>query len=142
MLTQRYPVGKPRAYMRDAPKPTKKQRRIAIGGSYAIEAHLRDDIKSALNDESDLTGMDSRAYRWNGHIVFADPTGGDAVGVAPREWSLPEQASLRKREAAVRQAILLICQLRDYIGVHPSQFLRPATGIDGGRYDSNFPGGW
>jgi hypothetical protein len=116
---------------------------IAIGGSYAIETHLRGDLKSALDDESDSAATDFRSDRWNGQIIFTDPAEDASTVAGLEEWSLPEQRSLQQREPAVRQVISLINQLRDSIGVRPSDYLeRAAAAIDGDRFVPDFPGGW
>jgi hypothetical protein len=115
---------------------------ISIGGSYAIEMHLRDDLKSALDSESGLATADYRDHRWNGQIIFADPAEGASAVTGPEEWSLPEQQSLQRREPAVRQVISLIDQLRNNIGVRRSDYLESAVAIDGDRFDPDFPGGW
>ena len=116
---------------------------IAIGGSYAIETHLRGDLKSALDDESDSATADSSSDQWDGRIIFADPAEDSSSVTGLEEWSLPDQRFLQQREPAVRQAISLINQLRDSIGVRPSNYLdRADTTIGGDRFAPDFPGGW
>lgn len=116
---------------------------VAIGGSYAIETHLRGDLESALNDESELTTVDFRHDRWNGEIVFADPAEDTSSVTGPEEWILPGRRSLQEREPAVRQVVSLIDQLRGQIGVNRSNYLeRAAVSIDGDQFVADFPGGW
>jgi hypothetical protein len=103
----------------------------SIGGSYAIEAHLRDDIKAALDPE---------ISNWTGGIIFAAPPG--AAGVADR-WELPDQSVLHQRAHAVSEVILLIDQLREQAGLMRSSRLAAVTDQDPDRGDRQpVPGDW
>jgi hypothetical protein len=105
----------------------------AVGGTYAVEVRLRDDIKAALDEGED----------WTGQILFADPPESQPVTATRPEWSLPDQATLQEREAAVREVISLINQLRDQAEVPRSQQLRSvaAHGTQNSTDVAN-PGDW
>lgn len=104
---------------------------VAVGGTYAIEVHLRDDLKAALDGDENS---------WDGQVVFADPPESALVGTSPQEWTLPDQLTLRQRAPAVREVILLINQLRDQAELPRSELLLSAAEPD----DNHFaiPGGW
>lgn len=105
----------------------------AVGGTYAIETHLRDDLKNAL-------GSDSAA--WNGQILFANPTESELGPLEQREWAVPEQSTLTRRAASVREVILTINQLRQRAELSRSDRLQ-GVGPDGGdNADLSIPGGW
>ena len=105
----------------------------AVGGSYAIEMHLRDDIKIALNDDENA---------WNGEIVFADPPESAPAGVSRAEWTLPDQSVLQERTAAVREVILLINQLRNQADLPRSEKLHSTAMSDDGDTSLPIPGDW
>jgi hypothetical protein len=111
---------------------------VAIGGSYAIETHLRNDLKTALDEPSG----DEVTHAWNGEIVFTVPAEPGFAENDRTEWSLPDQKTLKQREASVRQVILLINQLRNEIGVHRSPYLERATAANTAEFDPEFPGAW
>jgi hypothetical protein len=108
---------------------------VAIGGTYAIEAHLRDDLKEALDE----------GENWNGQVIFADPPESLPATAARPEWELPDQATLQQREAAVRSVILLINQLRDQAELPRSEQLRSVSSR-GAENDADpdltIPGDW
>jgi hypothetical protein len=112
---------------------------VAIGGSYAIETHLRDDLRAALEESPD---QEFTPQDWNGQIVFALPADSSFVVSGRTEWSLPDQKTLEQREAPVRRVILLINQLRNEIGIHRSDYLELATDAGLADFDPEFPGGW
>jgi hypothetical protein len=107
----------------------------AVGGTYAIEVHLRDDIKEALDE----------GENWNGQVIFVDPPESQPVTAVRPDWELPDQATLRQREAAVRDVISLINHLRDQAGLPRSERLRSVS-ADGVESDSDpkltIPGDW
>lgn len=106
----------------------------AVGGTYAIEMRLRNDIKAALDDEE---------ATWGGEIVFADPPESELSGTTPREWTLPDQSTLQQREAVVREVILRINQLREQAELPRNERLysvRPPE--DGSSADFDMPGDW
>jgi hypothetical protein len=108
---------------------------IAIGGSYAIEVHLRDDLK-ASSDEDLLP--------WNGQVVFANPPESALVTTEGHEWTLPDQSTLQQREAAVRQVVSLINQIREVAELPRSETLHTVTASndDDSSTDLSIPGGW
>lgn len=106
---------------------------VAVGGTYAIEVRLRDDLKAAL---------DSDESSWDGQVVFADPPESAIAGTSPQEWILPDQSTLQQRAPAVREVILLINQLREQAELPRSERLHSATGPDGGNNDLAIPGDW
>jgi hypothetical protein len=111
---------------------------VAIGGSYAIETHLRQDLKTALGESSTV----QIAHEWNGQVVFSVPAESAIEEGDQAEWRLPDQAMLEQREAAVRRAILLINQLRGMAGIPRSDYLQLASTDDSTDFDSDFPGAW
>jgi hypothetical protein len=106
---------------------------VAVGGTYAIEVRLRDDLKAALDG-------DERA--WDGQVVFADPPESELVGTSQQEWILPDQSALQQRAPAVREVILLINQLRDQAELSRSERLRSVASSDDGNNDFAIPGDW
>jgi hypothetical protein len=106
---------------------------VAVGGTYAIEVSLRDDLKAALDGDEDL---------WNGQVVFAAPPESVLVGASSQEWMLPDQPALRQRASAVREAILLINQLRELAQLPRSERLHGAAGPDDYANDLVIPGEW
>jgi hypothetical protein len=76
----------------------------AVGGIYAIEASLRDDVKSTL-------AADGNA--WNGQIVFADPPESELSLLRQQEWVVPDITALTRRAASVRAVILTINRMRE-----------------------------
>jgi hypothetical protein len=105
----------------------------AVGGSYAIEMHLRDDVKTALNDDE---------HAWNGEIVFADPPESAPTGLSRVEWALPDQSALQQRAVAVREVILLINQLRNQADLPRSERLHSTAVPDDGDTNLPIPGDW
>jgi hypothetical protein len=106
---------------------------VAVGGTYAIEVQLRDDIKAALDE----------GENWNGQVIFTDPPESQPLTAARPEWSLPDQATLQQREAAVQAVISLINQLRDQAELPRSEQLRTVGSHDpDGKADFANPGGW
>lgn len=93
----------------------------AVGGTYAIEMRLRDDLKAALNAE---TGS------WDGQVVFADPPESELSETTAGEWTLPDQSSLRQREAAVQEVISLVNRLREQAELPRSERLHSTTTSD------------
>lgn len=93
---------------------------VAVGGTYAIEVQLRDDIKAALDV----------GENWTGQVIFVDPPESQPVTATRPEWSLPDQATLRQREPAVRQVISLINQLRDQAELPGSEWLHSVAAHD------------
>jgi hypothetical protein len=108
---------------------------VAIGGSYAIETRLRDEIKIALDAGDD-------ANSWTGDVVFADPPESELSGAARREWDLPDQLTLRQRGAAVREVLLLINQLRQQAQLPRSEQLHRVTDPEADKTALDIPGGW
>lgn len=106
---------------------------VAVGGSYAIEIHLRNDLKSAL---------DADANTWIDQVVFADPPESELGGVSQREWALPDQSALRQRGAAVSEVILLINQLREQAELPRSERLHSVTAANVGSAELDIPGDW
>lgn len=106
---------------------------VAVGGTYTIEIRLRDELKSALDDEENT---------WDGQVVFVDPPESALTGASPQEWELPDRTALLQRGSAVREAIVLINQLRDQAELHRSKNLDSATGTDDSDGDFVIPGGW
>jgi hypothetical protein len=108
---------------------------VAVGGTYAIEIHLRDDIKRALDESAD----------WDGQVVFADPPESQTTTAVRPEWELPDQATLHQREAAVRDVILLVNQLRGQAELPRGERLRsvdaPGVASDADP-DLTIPGDW
>lgn len=106
----------------------------AVGGTYAIEMHLRNDIKAELDDDENV---------WSGQVVFADPPESELSLTAPRQWTLPDESALQQREAAVREVILRINQLRERAQVSRNERLhsveRPG---DVTNTDLELPGDW
>lgn len=106
----------------------------AVGGTYAIEMRLRTDVKDALDVHSDT---------WSGQVVFADPPESDLSGATLGERALPDESTLRQREAAVREVISLVNQLREQAELPRSERLKTAdTHGAGARTDSSVPGDW
>jgi hypothetical protein len=108
---------------------------VAVGGTYAIEVHLRDDIKEPL-DESE---------NWNSRVIFADPPESQPITAVGPEWELPDQATLQQREAAVRDVISLINLLRDQAELPRSERLRSlsADGVESSTDPKlTIPGDW
>lgn len=105
----------------------------AVGGSYAIETHLRDDIKTALTDDE---------HAWNGEIVFVDPPESAPTGGSQAEWALPDQPALQQRAAAVREVILSISQLRNQADLPRSERLHSTAVPDDGDKNLPMPGDW
>jgi hypothetical protein len=108
---------------------------VAVGGTYAIEVNLRDDLKAALDE----------GENWNGQVIFADPPESQPTTALRPEWELPDQATLQQREAAVRDVILLINQLRDQAELPRSERLRSvsAHGAEStADPDLTIPGDW
>jgi hypothetical protein len=106
---------------------------VAVGGTYAIEIQLQDDIKAALDE----------GENWTGQVIFADPPESQPVTAGRPEWSLPDQATLQQREAAVRRVISLVYQLREQAGLPRSDRLRSeaAPQAETGADIAN-PGDW
>jgi hypothetical protein len=106
----------------------------AVGGTYAIETRLRNYVKSALDIHGDT---------WSGQVVFADPPESEVTGATPGERTLPDESTLQEREAAVREAISLVNQLRERAELPRSERLHTADAPDvGTRTDSGVPGDW
>ena len=105
----------------------------AVGGSYAIEMHLRDDIKTALDEDG---------RTWNGEIIFADPPESAPTGVSRAEWALLDQSTLQQRTVAVREVILLINQLRNQADLPRSEGLHSTATPDDGGTSLPIPGDW
>jgi hypothetical protein len=108
---------------------------VAVGGTYAIEVNLRDDLKAALDE----------GENWNGQVIFADPPESQPTTALRPEWELPDQATLQQREAAVRDVILLINQLRDQAELPRSERLRSVSAHGAGSTadpDLTIPGDW
>jgi PAS domain-containing protein len=106
----------------------------AVGGTYAIEMRLRDDLKAAIDTED--------AAAWDGRVVFADPPESELAGVTPGEWVLPGREELQLRQQAVREVIVLVNRLREQAQLTRSDWLRsdaPAAGTD---VDVEIPGDW
>jgi hypothetical protein len=93
----------------------------AVGGTYAIEMRLRDDLKAALDAE---TGS------WDGQVVFAEPPESELSQATTGEWTLPDQSILRQREGAVREVILLVNRLREQAELPRSERLHSTTTTD------------
>lgn len=106
---------------------------VAVGGTYAIEIHLRDDLKAALDGDENS---------WDGQVVFADPPESALVGTSPQEWILPDQLTLRQRASAAREVILLINQLRDQAELPRSELLLSVTEPDDSNNEFAIPGDW
>jgi hypothetical protein len=108
---------------------------VAVGGTYAIELHLRDDLKTALDVDADTN-------TWVGEVVFADPPESELSGTSHRGWTLPDQTALLERGAAVREVILLINQLREQAELPRSERLHSVTAPDAGSAGVDIPGDW
>jgi hypothetical protein len=106
---------------------------VAVGGTYAIEVRLRGDLKAALDSDDDL---------WNGQVVFATPPESVLSGTSSQEWILPDQPTLQRRASAVREAILLINQLRELAQLPRGERLDGAAGSDDDANDIAIPGEW
>jgi hypothetical protein len=107
----------------------------AVGGTYAIEMRLRNDLKAAL-DVNDVA-------TWSGEVVFGDPPESELSGAPPQEWTLPDQPALQQRGAAVRDVILRINQLREQAELPRSERLHSVTAPDdGSTADFDMPGDW
>jgi hypothetical protein len=98
---------------------------VAVGGSYAIEVNLREDLRAAFDDGN---------QSWNGEVIFADPLEAELITSSRAEWMLQDQSTLRQRGTAVQQVISLVNQLRDLARLQRSERLRSITGIES---DSN-----
>lgn len=107
---------------------------VAVGGTYAIEVRLRDDLKAALGDDDE--------HNWDGQVVFVDPVESAPLGASPQEWALPDQLALEQRASSVREVIVLINQLRDQAELPRSDRLHNATGLDDSNNDLAIPGDW
>ena len=106
----------------------------AVGGSYAIEVRLRDDLK---------TSLDADGNAWSGQVVFADPPESELILTSSWEWTLPDQLTLQNRARAVREVILLINQLRGQANLTRSEQLHaPAAPSSAGGADLDIPGEW
>jgi hypothetical protein len=106
----------------------------AVGGSYAIEVRLRDDLK---------TSLDADGNAWSGQVVFADPPESELILTSRWEWTLPDQLTLQNRARAVREVILLIDQLRGQANLTRSEQLNaPAAPSSAGGADLDIPGEW
>jgi hypothetical protein len=103
----------------------------AVGGTYAIETRLRDDLKAALDGD---TGT------WSGEVVFADPPESELSGTTRGEWTLPDQESSKQREAAVREVIRLANRLREQAELPRSERLH--SDATGSGDDLDMPGDW
>jgi hypothetical protein len=107
---------------------------IAIGGSYAIETRLRDEIKVDLDADAD---------GWTGQIIFAGLVTTQPRVTADDQWDLPDQSVLEEREPAVRQVILMIDRLRELAGVARSPRLAAVVPPDPERVTREpMPGDW
>jgi hypothetical protein len=111
---------------------------VATGGSYAIETHLRNDLKTALDEPSG----EEVIHAWNGEITFTAPARPGFDVIDRTEWNLPDQKTLEQRGASVRRVILLINQIRNEIGLDRSPYLERATAADTAEFDPEFPGAW
>ena len=107
----------------------------AVGGTYAIEIHLRDDLRAAIETED---------VAWDGRVVFADPPETELTGVTPGEWVLPGQEALRQRQAAVREVSLLVNRLREQAQLTRSDWLQSDAPADtaGTGVDAENAGDW
>lgn len=106
---------------------------VAVGGTYAIEVHLRDDFKAALDGDENS---------WDGHVAFANPPEAPLVGTSPQEWILPDQLTLQQRVPAVREVILLINQIREQAELPRSELLHSVIGPEDSNDDFTVPGDW
>lgn len=107
---------------------------VAVGGSYAIEAHLRDDLKAALEDGQ---------QDWNGQVIFADPPESELITGTRRGWMLQDQSALRQRSAAVARTISLVNQLRDLAELRRNKALGSVTIADSvNPSEPAIPGDW
>ena len=107
---------------------------VAVGGTYAIEMRLRDDLKA---------GLDAETGSWDGRVVFADPPESELSDTTTGEWMLPDQSELRQREAAVREVILLVNRLREQAELPRSERLHSITTVDDDSSgDSDTSGDW
>jgi hypothetical protein len=106
----------------------------AVGGTYAIEMRLRDDLKAALDTETGL---------WDGQVVFSDSPESELSAATTGEWALPDQSTLRQREPAVREVILLVNRLREQAELPRSERLHSTTTPDNDdSADLRMPGDW
>lgn len=105
----------------------------AVGGSYAIEMRLRNDIKTALSADEGI---------WSGQVIFADPPESELGPASQREWFLPDQSELAQRGPAVREVVSLINRLRDQAELPRSELLQSMTAPDADSSDLDIPGGW
>jgi hypothetical protein len=108
---------------------------VAVGGSYAIEIRLRDDLKAALDEGA-------HTNEWSGQVVFADPPESELSGGSRQEWALPDQSTLQQRGASVREVILLINQLREQAELPRSERLHGVPTPDADKAELEIPGGW
>jgi hypothetical protein len=106
---------------------------VAVGGTYAIEIGLRNDLKTAHNAEG---------VAWDGRVVFADPPESELSGVTPGEWVLPDQDALQQRQGAVREVILLVNRLREQAELTRSDRLHSDTPDADSGADGKTPGDW
>ena len=105
----------------------------AVGGTYAIEVRLRDDLKAAIDTED---------AAWDGRVVFASPPESELAGVTLGEWILPAPEELRQRQAAVREVIVLVNRLREQAQLPRSDWLRSDASAAGIDIEVEIPGDW
>jgi hypothetical protein len=107
---------------------------VAVGGTFAIETRLRNDVKDALEAHSDT---------WNGQVLFAEPPESELSGTTLGERALPDESTLHQREPAVREVISLVNRLRELADLPRSELLRTADTHDSGaKTDPAVPGDW
>jgi PAS domain-containing protein len=105
----------------------------AVGGTYAIEVRLRDDLKAAIDTEDTA---------WDGRVVFANPPESELAGVTLGEWILPAPEELRQRQAAVREVIVLVNRLREQAQFGRSDWLRSDASAADIDVEVEIPGDW
>jgi hypothetical protein len=106
---------------------------VAVGGTYAIEVRLRDNLKVALDDDE---------HSWDGQITFVDPVESAPLAASSQQWTLPDQPTLEQRASSVREVIMLINQLRDQAELLRSDQLQSVPELDNSNNDLAVPGDW
>jgi hypothetical protein len=106
----------------------------AVGGTYAIEMRIRNDVKGALGTDNDF---------WGGEVVFATPPESELSGTTVGDWALTDDSTLRQRESAVHEVILLVNRLREEAELPRSDLLHAVVTSDADTRDAALmPGEW
>jgi hypothetical protein len=88
----------------------------AVGGTYAIEARLREDL---------ATSLELSSHAWDGRVVFETPPEA-TLGGSESVWELSTRSELASRRSAVAEVLTLLSQLRTEAGVSRGVWLATA----------------